>query len=107
MLNADNVHEKLVTIGEGWSEMNYAAELLEETKKTLLAQLTLKSSGSSMAAKETEALASGDYDEHIRKMVKARMQANKCKVKYDSAKVWAELKRTEAANERAANRSAT
>lgn len=87
--------------------MNYAAELLEETKKTLLAQLMAKSSKTSVAAAESEALASDAYDEHIRKMVKCRMQANKAKVGYDSAKVWAELKRTEAANERAANRSAT
>jgi len=106
MLNPNDIHQKLVTLGEGWSEMNYAAELLEETKKTTLAQLTLKSTASSMAAKETEALASPEYDEHVRKMVKARMHANKAKVGYESAKVSVDMLRTQNANELAANRSA-
>jgi phosphoribosyl-ATP pyrophosphohydrolase len=96
-----------VKLGEDWSDLNYAADLLEETRKTLISKLANECGETSMAAKDNYALRQGAYDEHVRKMVAARRDANKAKVQYDSAKIWAELKRTEAANERAANRSAT
>lgn len=106
-MNPNEIHQKLVTLGEGWAEMNYAADLLEESKKPLLAQLMAKSAQTSIAAKEADALAAPEYDEHIKKMCKARMQANKAKVQHESAKVWVELLRTQSANERAANKVAT
>ena len=106
-LNPNEIYEKLVTAGNEWSEANYAAELLEESKKSLLAQLMTKSAAPSRVAAETKALASFAYKEHIELMVSARRDANKARVKYDSARVYSELLRTQAANERAANREAT
>lgn len=93
-------------MGEAWANTQAAAEILEETKKTLIAQLSLQCNEKSIAAKEMFAYAHPDYTEHLQAMNAARKDANKHKVRYESAKVWAELKRTEAANERAANRSA-
>lgn len=106
MLDPKDIHERLVTLGTEWAEENAAAELLEETKKTLIAELMNECNEKSSNAKETYALRQRRYLDHIEGMVAARKAANKSKVRYDSAKVWAELKRTEAANERAANRSA-
>lgn len=100
-LNPDNIYQKLVEAGDAWAEAHEVAELLEESKKTLISQLAADSTEKSMAGKEAEALRHPDYERHIKAMTVARKAANKAKVRYDSAKVWAELKRTEAANLRA------
>lgn len=97
----NGVYEQLVRLGEEWADAHGAAELLEETKKSVLANLAADSNESSMAAKENYALRHEDYRKHLTAMVASRKAANKAKVRYDSAKIWAELKRTEAANERA------
>lgn len=106
MLQPDKIYERLVDLGEAWADAHAAAEHLEETKKTLLAHIAAGSEASSMAAKESDALRNEDYRKHLDAMVAARKVANKAKVRYDSAKIWAELIRTQAANERAVLRSA-
>lgn len=106
MINPEHIYQKLVGLGEDWADANAAAELLEETKKVLLAQLMLASEASSMAAKESYALSDPSYKIHINRMVEARKEANKAKVRYISAQAWFEAKRTESANERAANKAA-
>jgi len=106
-MNPLDLHERLVTKGTEWAEAEYRASCLEETRKTLLAQLMQKSTLGSMSAKETEAMASDEYETHIEGMCEARYLANKAKVEYDSAKAFIELLRTQSANERAANRVAT
>lgn len=107
MLNPENIYERLVKLGDEWADAQEVAELMEETKKTLVSQLASDSDEKSIAARESEALRSDEYKAHIETMVKARKGANKAKVRYDSAKIWSELLRTKAATERAANRSAT
>lgn len=106
-LNPNNIYEQLVKAGESWADAQHAAELLEETRKTLIAQLATESNENSIAAREAFAFRHADYKKHIEAMTGSRRQANKAKVRYDSMKILAELKRTEAANERAANRVAT
>lgn len=106
-LNPTSIYEKLVEEGEAWADAQEIAELMEETKKTLVAQLAAESGESSIAAKENYAHRHDDYKKHINAMVKARKAANKAKVRYDSARVWADMIRTKNANERAANRYAT
>jgi len=101
-MDVDAIYEKLRVAGEDYADKEAAASILEETKKTLLAQLKTVSKAGSDAARETEAMASTGFTEHVNSMVEARRMANRAKVKYDSMKVWVELKRTEAANERAA-----
>lgn len=105
-MNPHEIHEKLVTLGTEWAEANSTADLLEETKKSLIAELMTECNEKSSAAKETYALRQKRYLDHIEGMIMARKAANKAKVKYDTAKVWVDLLRTESANERAANRSA-
>lgn len=105
MINPHEIYEKLVNLGEEWAKTNYAADILEETKKTELARLMNGLEGSH-AAKETTALANPLYRNHLAKMVEARREANIAKVRYDSAKMYCELMRTQAATERAANRNA-
>lgn len=106
MIDSKEIYDNLVTLGEAWSDAHAASELLDETKRVILANLMNDCTEKSSAAKETFALSHPDYKEHIEKMVRAKRAANRARVKYDAAKVWCDLKRTEAATERAASRYA-
>lgn len=106
MINPQEVYERLVTAGDDYADKNAAAEILEETKKVELARLMNGLEGS-QAAKEAEALCNPLYCSFLGRMIEARKEANKAKVKYESAKMFAELLRTKAATERQANKYAT
>lgn len=99
--DADKTYEALIRAGEAWADADAAAALLEETKKSLLALLMNDADASSIAAKEMQALAHPDYKKHVDGMVSARKAANKARVRYDSAKVLAELRRSQEATRRA------
>ena len=85
------------------ADKNAAAEILEETKGTLLATLASvhMKDGASAAKADVEARSDPQYRGHLTLMVEARREANKARVRYDSGKVYAELLRTKAATERA------
>lgn len=99
-LDADEVYSRLVKAGEEWSDLDAAASLLEETKKSVMAKLINEAEGS-VNAREYKALADPEYKRHVEGMVTARKAANKAKVRYDSAKVLAELRRSEESTRRA------
>lgn len=94
------IFHRLMVAGEDWTDKDAAACMLEETKKTLLAELMTGFSGSN-AERERQALADAAYKHHIKTMVAARKEANRAKVRYDSTKVLAEMRRTEASTKRA------
>ncbi len=103
----NRVHERLVCLGEDWADAKAAAELLEENKATVLAELMADcDSKMSQGAKEVYARSHSTYREHVKEMTRARREANKARVRYDSALVWVDLMRTQSANERAALRTA-
>lgn len=95
------IAERMRLAGEEWSDLDAAANMLEETRKSVLAELVNQSKGSSIAAKESEALADPVYKLHITNMVNARKEANRARVKYDTARAWVELVRTSEATKRA------
>lgn len=97
----DRIRARLAEVGEEWAEMDAAANLLEETKKSILAELFLKADGSSVTAKENVALADPAYRLHIASMVTARKEANKAKVRWETGKMWAELRRSQESTKRA------
>lgn len=99
--DADKTYAALLKAGEEWADMDAAASLLEETKKSLLAKLMMEAEGTSAAQREMYALADPEYRKHVEGMVSARKAANKAKVRYDSAKVLAELRRSQEATRRA------
>lgn len=98
--NPDEIYERLRLAGEEWADKDAAANALEETKASLLAELSLKADGASEAAKKNVALADPAFRLHVTNMVTARKEANKSKVRYETGKVWAELMRTKSANMR-------
>lgn len=94
------IFQKLADAGEEWADKDSAASILEETKKTLLSELMLGFQGS-VAERERAALADPAYKHHLKSMVVARKEANIARVRYDSMRVLAELRRTEQSTRRA------
>ncbi len=99
--DVDRLFADLIESGEAWADAEAAAELREETKKSVLSELKLMSGEKSDAARETEALASQRYRQHITEMVETRHQANRAKVRYTAIQTLAEMLRTKESTRRA------
>ena len=94
------IFRRLNEAGDDWVDKNAAAEILEETKKTVLAEIMQGFQGTT-AERERNALADAAYKLHLAKMTAARKEANSVRVKYDAVRVLAEMRRTEASTRRA------
>jgi len=99
-LAPDKLHARLVELGEEWADCQAGADLLEETRKAVLAQLTIAADGKSIAEREAKALASPEFALHVQAMVNARKNANKARVNYDGARVWIDMVRSIEATKR-------
>lgn len=100
-MDAEQIYNTLVKAGEEWADADAAASLLEETRKSVLAKLMNEAAHASIAGKEMQALADESYRDFLTGMVSARKAANKARVRYDSAKTLAELRRSEESTRRA------
>ena len=90
--DSDRAYDALIRSGDDWADKDAAASILEETKKSVLAKLVNALAGS-MAARKSLALADPVYTQHLELMVEARREAIKSKVRYDSAKTLADMRR--------------
>lgn len=99
-IDPHTLHQRLVDLGEDWADKDAAASLLEETRKSILAELARQAEGKSVAERETNALATEAYQEHLAEMVEARRVANRAKVNYDAARAWIDITRTVEATKR-------
>lgn len=99
----DRIYHKLTELGHEWVDKEAAADLLEETKKVVLAELSIRFSkdSSSRAAAEQSALAAPEYREHVVAMNSARRAANRARVDYDSIRALMEMRRTQESTRRA------
>lgn len=97
----DEVAAEMSRRGRAWAEMEQAANMLEETRKSVIASATLTAEGSSQAAKEAAALTSQLVRDHIKAMVEARGKATLARVNYDVYRVFADHVRSKLANDRA------
>lgn len=104
IMNSDDIMHRLEELGDEWADNHAAATLLEETEKSILAEITAeyRPNCKSQAEAETLARASNRYRAHIVDAVEARRAANKARVRFDAFKTFLEMKRTQAATERAA-----
>jgi hypothetical protein len=102
-LNPDKIYNELMVSGEDWADKDAAANLLEEGKKSLLAQLAIEegAQGQSYVKAEALALANRDYKDYVASMVEARRVANRAKVRYGAIQVLAELRRSQESTRRA------
>jgi hypothetical protein len=98
---------EVITVGESWADQDAAASTLEETKKALLARLTMEyiAGGSSgglgekpkpmpVSQAELKALSDPRYEQHLELMVQARQEANRHRVRYDMGRMRLELMRS-------------
>ncbi len=102
--------EEVIAAGNAWAEEDASASVLEESKKTQLAQLIMEFSegakaeggkGMSKAEAELRALADPRYDDHIQMMIAARKTANASRVRYDMGRAYIDLLRSVHATKRA------
>ena len=102
IINANEIVDRLIEAGNDWADKNAAASLLEETKKSLFSTLAQEYAPLCKHAVEAERKALSDvrYGEHIERMVEARKEADRARVRYDSGRVYADLQRTNAATTR-------
>ncbi len=99
---------EVIKVGEEWADQDAAASALEETKKTMLAKLSLeyieggsrsgalgeKPKAMSAAQAEMKALADPRYEQHLDLMVQLRKEAHRMRVRYDMGKMKLELMRS-------------
>jgi hypothetical protein len=95
------LYHKMVEAGNDWADKQAAYQVLDDTRNTVLARLMQASKAPSVAAKEIDAKASKEYEQHIKAAQEAQSAALKARVKYDAIRTWIDLQRTRAANERA------
>ena len=95
------IYESELAAGEDWVDKDHAARLLEEQRKSVLAEIMLDSPSSTNAAKEMEALASKQYRQYILEMCTAKREANRSKVKYDAIRTLADNRQTQEVSRRA------
>ena len=102
-MDPDAEVSRVEDLGIEWADKDAAASILEETKKTLLAQLVQdeqrgsKAAGGkvlSVAQAENNAMANPQYEAHLKLMIEARKESNRAKVRYDTGRVKIELMRS-------------
>ncbi|MDA9081404.1 hypothetical protein N9M16_08330, partial [Candidatus Dependentiae bacterium] len=98
----DALYHQMQHLGSKWADLHAEAELLEESKKCVLASITLHymNDGDNKSAGETKAFAAPEYREHVQKMVEARRRANQAKVEFEGMKAQLNLTRTYEASRR-------
>lgn len=103
-IDTDALCNEAEEAGMAWADANAAADALEETRKSVLAQgmTSYFAEGLAVNKSEAHALADRPYVAFIENMVKARHAANRARVRYDILKTRIELLRTNASTERAA-----
>lgn len=105
--------QRVIAAGDAWADAEAAASSMEDTRKSVLAELTLKYMMTpkpdgrgliSNIAAEANALADPVYTAHVDMQTSMRKDANKARVRYDLGKVYIELLRSQEATRRAETR---
>jgi hypothetical protein len=74
------ISEQFRVVAKAWVDANAAAELLEETKTAVLAQMMVAKGDMPVSRAEMLVKASKEWHEHVAKIVEARKAANLLKV---------------------------
>jgi hypothetical protein len=97
--------EEIRILGEDWADKLRAAQLLEETKTSVRAEIALRIRGTSnrMTRRDSEdaALLSEDYKQHVHAMVDAKHAANLARVRLEAARSQFDAMRTAEVSRRA------
>lgn len=97
------IYQQVLQAGEEYADRKAAFETFSDNSKSVLAEILsgYLETCSSKAEAETRALASQDYKTHLRSLQDARRAFLRAQVRYDSLRMLADLRRTEASNLRA------
>ncbi len=87
-----------------WVEAESAADLLDQTKSAVLAQMMARCQEKSVAAKELIVKAGSEWFNHVNKIAAARREANLLKVRAEYLKMLYWDQSSQAATERAHSR---
>lgn len=95
------IYNKLVEIGSEWADKKAAFQILDDMTKTILAERISEMEGGSMAERTEKAKADKMYTAHLRGLGEARREYLMAEVKWKSAQMYADAKRTEQSTKRA------
>ena len=104
MIDADKIYEIVSQSGLQWADLKATYEMLDDMSKTILADLAtdLKTGHKcSNTEAETRAYAHERYKDHLSKLATARREWLKAEVRYKSAVLLADLRRSEESTNRA------
>lgn len=102
VLDVDTLVHRLEEAGNEWADAKAAADALEDSRKSVLAEALLASEGRTVGEREARALNAPKYLGHLDALAVVRKRANRARVRYDVEQVRIELIRTQSANDRAA-----
>lgn len=103
-LDPDKIYDAVIKSGESWADLKATYEMLDDLSKTVLADLTtdIKTGHKcSSTEAETRAYAHERYKDHLAKLATARRDWLKAEVRYKSAVMLADLRRSEESTKRA------
>jgi len=101
-LDIEAAHARLEEIGSLWADADAAYNALDDVTKTVLSECMAEHEGESQAKAEAAARRSAPFKAHLEALAGARRRMNLARVKYDSARAYIELYRTEMATQRVA-----
>lgn len=97
--------ESIDTLGKDWADKQHAANLLEETKTIVRAEIAnrIRSEHPHMTRRDAEiaALVSAHYRDHVNSMVNAKRDANIARVNLEAVRARFEAMRTAEVSRRA------
>ena len=102
-IDPDKLRHDLIEAGEAWADADAACRALENSKSSVIAQAALPwlDSGKSYAYSEAQARGSAMVVNHLEELAEANRVANLTRVRYEVAKIYVDLLRTQAATLRA------
>ncbi len=106
MKNPQDIYKSLVTAGDQMAEDAYNYRLLDDSTKSILAQLTIEAKAvegvTSMAEAKDIACSSSSYRDHLKACAEASREAERSKIRYFAARTYADHCRTAESSHRAA-----
>lgn len=92
---ASVAYHSIIESGDDWADKDSAHKFLEDSKKTVLAQIANTIDEKSQTAKESKALAHPEFVQFLENLRDARRAANKAKVQYEGQKTLSSLRQTQ------------
>ena len=104
MIDPDKIYAVVEKCGLDWADKKAAFEMLDDLTKTVLADITTDTMTGHKCSKseaETRAYANTRYKEHLTRLAAARREWLTAEVKWKSAVMLADLRRSEESSRRA------